>query len=255
MTFNFEPVQFFACIALMLLGLVAGGCANQKNKQQNRFGDLGHVATMDLPTPRAPIIEEPPQSAPTTLATVSQNAAEQSLTGIGANIAKLADNVEASLVRVDARIDSLFKASVEVQNSIKADVRTTLQSHFIATNEVSATALAAVEARLTAHVDAKFTALANAQAQAIAGFNNSIQSMQQNVSAGRDSSVNNYADQMFRANQTSDRTNMWTIIAMCLVIVIQSERSRMRAEHRANGGKGDKQCEVGFIRRCLRRLY
>lgn len=246
-------------VPILILFVFVAGCANQKNSQRNQFGDLGHIATQHVPltwvpNSRAPVIEEPEATGPVHLSsTQSQNAAEQAITGFGANVGKLAETLDASLARIDTRIDSLFKANIELQNTMHADIRTTLQSHFIATNEVSASALAAVEARLTAHVDANIQAFANAQAQAIAGFNNSIQSMQQNV--GNGSTVNNYADQMFRANQTSDRTNMWTIIAMCLVIVIQSERSRMRAEHRANGAKGESKCDVGFIRRCWRSFW
>lgn len=243
-------------VVVFTLLMILIGCANQKNTQQNRFGDLGHQATEQLPPRRAPVIEEPEPSNPVHLSsTQSQNAAEQAITGIGANIGKLTETMEASLVRIDSRIDSLFKANIDIHNSVAADLRASIRAEFSANTQLSANAIASLETRLTAHVDAKFQALANTQAQAIAGFNNSIQSMQQNV--GNGSNVNNYADQMFKANQTSDRATMWIVIAMSLGWIATSEMSRLRAErrHREATGKGEKKCDVGFIRRSWRSLW
>jgi len=237
---------------ILLIVLVAGCAGDQGNRQQNRFGDLGHVATegITLPPRRAPVIENELTRADLDTAIdrtrsefqASQNATSNSLTGVGANIGKLAEELTGLKAEVTTSFKAMFQAS--------ADLRVHLSNQVSAEADLRASAVA----DLRAHVDAKFQALANAQAQAIAGFNNTLQSMQQNISAGRDSNVNQYADQMFRANQTSDRTTMWIVIAMSLGWIATSEMSRQRAErrHREATGKGDQQCELGFIRRWWR---
>jgi hypothetical protein len=110
----------------------------------------------------------------------SNNATQQSLTGLGANVAKLAEKLDASLLRVEARLD----------------------------------------------------ALAQTQASAQVGIGSRMDTLQQNVSAGRDSSVTtDFTREMKDTLIKSYSTILWIVTvtgALAVLAVALADASRRR---------------------------
>ena len=170
-----------------------------------------------------------------TEAQASNNAMQNSLTGVGANVGKVAEKIDASLAHIDAQ----FQSQANVNTQARADLTATVKNEAKASAEVTTRAVADLEARVNARLDA----IAQAQVQGQIGLNNRLESMQQTVSAGRDAinTTVQYSRDMAETQQRSYESNERIVWILGGVIVALQELSRRRAERRwhvATGQRG-----------------
>lgn len=186
--------------------------------------------------------------------TSSANAVQNSISGIGANLGKLAEKVQGfggDLAHLSATMENTLNvqtsARAELASSIEAKVSSAVQSSVAASASLNASAIADLMAKV------------DVMAQAQAGLSNRIESMQQTVSSGRDSIVSTvqFSQQMADTIAKSYDSMLQIVGVMCGVICVMLEASRRRAESRFRefSGKGGSQCDVGLLRRLFRSLW
>lgn len=249
---------------IVLLCLALSGCemGAHKESQRNELGNPPRpapAATLEVPE----VTHEEFDAAVKTIRAESQasnNAAQQSISGLGLNLQKIAEKVDASLVKLSADFNTSIKAVAELSVKIHADLKNEISTQIKSEANLNAQAVAQLEARLNATINTKFEALAQAQAQALAnmqaGIGNKIESTQRTNTAGRDSVSTEFTKEM--------RDTILGIVGACFgVVLLLQERSRRRAHNLSErflnhhfNEKGEKPCErPGVIRRVLSSLY
>ena len=239
------------------LCLVLSGCVADQQSRQN----------VALPQAVPPVVPELTRSdldgavhQLRTEAQASNNAMQNSLTGIGANVGKVAEKIDASLAHIDAQFQSVVNAQANVSAQASANVTATVKNEAKASAEVTTRAVADLEARVNARLDA----IAQAQAQGQIGLNNRLESMQQTVSAGRDAinTTVQYSRDMAETQQRSYESNERIVWILGGVIVALQELSRRRAERRWHVATGQRSGQneggatcPGFLRRMWRAFF
>lgn len=238
----------YAAGILFLIFLV--GCVgDQHNVQKSSFPQTVPVAVP--PVPQQPEVTRADlDGAVRTIRTETQasnNATQNSITGLGANLGKIAEKVDASLVKSEATANTVAQFKTEVKNEMKAQA------------DVNAQAFAEFKAETKARLDA----IAQAQAQGQAGWNNKLDSMQQTLTAGRDAiNTTQYSKEMqetiIATVEKSADAQVQNTRILCGVIVVLAELSRRRAEKRAKAAlpdSGGQTCATGLVRRAWRALF
>lgn len=194
-------MKFALAFTLVLLC----GCA-QRNRQAdalNQGAAIDRIAAM-----RAETAKDDATPAALRDVTASNNATQQSLTGFGVQVSKIAESFKLfgdSLAHVEARVESNVKASAV----LNADVRNTLETKL----EVHASNQMKLLSDFEAKMDAKFTA----QGAGMAGLRNELSMLTQNVSSGRDSNVQtiNFSKEMRDTLIQSYESQVKIIIYFC----------------------------------------
>lgn len=181
----------------------------------------------------------------------SNNATQNSISGLGVNVTKLAEKVQGFGGDL-ARIETSISTNAQLTASVKADLK----------NEIGEIRN---DMRLEiGKMQAQLNALAQAQAQAAVGVNNRMDSMQQTFSAGRDNntSIINFTKEMqeliLRVVTDAYKTLYWTVIGMAAltlkIVIIMSELSRRRSEDRYNKVREDRKEDFATLMQLVERL-
>lgn len=149
-------------------------------------------------SPQAPAAMFSAPVQPRTETTASNNAVEQSLTGFGVQLGKLAERVE----------------------GIHSEITSSVQTSAAAT--------------LKAVADLKLSIEPKAAVQGAAGVGNSIASNQSTVTAGRDSTqfTDSMANMIIEQERAHSKTLCAVVASLCAVITAFVEASRRRADRR-----------------------
>jgi len=173
----------------------------------------------------------------------TSNAAQQSFSGLGAQIAKGAENVDAAIAKIQTDIRVQTTAQAEANVSIRNDVRAT--ADVVTDLKVRLDMAVQVMTQLDVSVKAQAQAIVNlkndvqALGAAQIGLRNDLQQTTNNLSAGRDTiqMVQGSAKELVEIvkDQTEARVKSTYIICGCLVAIVTAllEFSRRRAESRA----------------------
>lgn len=164
-------------VFLAVLTLCLAGCAGDqsarmaKDIKQEGPSLVKAEVVEDVPTPR--LVEQ------------SNNATQQSLTGLGVQISKLAESVslfKGDLAHIEAKVDTRLSAAATLDLELKTQMRADLQASIAANTKIAAD--------LQVRVDAL--------GAAVVGFQNTIQQTTQSVAAGHDSIIqtNNFSKEM-----------------------------------------------------------
>lgn len=154
---------------IVLLIFLTGCIGSQKNSQAVNQGSPRTEAIPVRPASedlRAEVVELPKEIT----SAASNNATQQSLTGLGVQVGKMAEVLQASLLRME----NTLSAQITMKNQLNATA--SANAEFKARMEATAKAIAKLDARVDAAL--------NASLQAQAGLNNRID--QVSTSAGRD---------------------------------------------------------------------
>lgn len=226
--------------ALILLVLLAGCAGDQANRQKGDFGAIEF--------PRVEVSVPKDERTPAALAELSarQDQTTQALTGLGAQVREVN-------VRQDVQFDALAKVQVGIQN----DVSTVAQATVKLESQISNVVQMQNELRMDVSAELKLNAqikdlslrvdaLTAAQGAAVVGFNNRLDQVSQNLSAGRDVNNTQFTSQMASTYDSFIGAFVWTaaITAIVAIVVIgvvggvsygvvrSKEASRQRAESR-----------------------
>lgn len=181
----------------------------------------------------------------------SNNATQQSISGLGLNVSKIAEKVDASLVKLSADFDTKLTAVA----NLNVKVSNELNNNMNARAEANVKAIADLRAEFKAEIQAIAQASAQGLANLQAGIGNRTDSIQKTSSAGRDSTSTEFTKDM--------RDTILGIVAFLGGIIgLLQERSRRRAEtlntrlldHHLPP-KGEKPCDHGIVRRALRSFW
>lgn len=227
----------------LLLAFVAfTGCLGD---QQNRLAD---TVVQKAPEP-AVITKENPGTENAirelrTETTSSNNATQNSITGLGVQVSKVAEKIqgvggdlahlEGDLVHLETNV----KAQVDAQANVDAQFRVSLSNEIQASLKVQAQA----NAEAIANLHIKLDALVQVQT----GLNNKIEQMTTSVSSGRDSivKITQFSDQMVQTLKDDNRTLIQIVLILSglthSVVIILAHQSRSRAESRATAEKQEK---------------
>jgi len=149
----------------------------------------------------------------------SNNATQNTITGLGLNVTKLAEKLQGfggDLAHVEANVNTKFDALAKLQIDMKNELTVSISSvidtrleakldaKLTANTQVTAQALTQLRAEIKSEIEAQI------KAQVQAGIGNKMDSLAQEVKAGRDS----YIDNTKVANQW-----VYIILALCGVIV------------------------------------
>jgi predicted nucleic acid-binding Zn-ribbon protein len=213
-------------------------------------GDQGDIHVSPPVVPVAPVSSVTPddlskvERSLTDRINATSNAAQQSFSGLGAQIAKGAENVDAAIAKIqtDIRVQATAQAeaNVAVRNDVRAtaDVVTDLKVRLDMAVQVMTQLDVNVKAQAQAIVDLKNDVQALGAAQV--GLRNELQQTTNNLSAGRDTIqlMQGSAKELVEIvkDQTEARVKATYIICGCLVAIVTAllEFSRRRAEARAN---------------------
>ena len=207
---KYAPILF-----LMLLS----GCMGDHGLQQMNSVEGRDVKRLDAPA-RIPAKDLPPAEV-VDLAPLqkqlaaSENKTQQSLSGLGVQLGKLADTVKGVEANVNARLDATVEAQATLALRAVADIETRLTAAVRADVDAQAHAHAEVVATLTAKIDQ----LAAVQA----GLENTVQNQRQEISAARDANVKTvqYTREMMQTQiNASDNTVKVIAIAFGAVKVM-----------------------------------
>lgn len=137
----------------------------------------------------------------------STNANQQNQTGLAnVAVAKIAENVDASLV----------KFQTDVRNELSASLK----------------ASAELNASMEARIDAKMQAFATAQAQGIAGIGNRLDSVTQTISSGRDTNNTQFTPQMAETITSGYRAVVYALGILGALLVLHEWMSHRRTKAR-----------------------
>lgn len=153
----------------------------------------------------------------------SNNATQNTITGLGLNVTKLAEKLQGfggDLAHVEANVNTKFEAlaklQIDMKNELTASISSVIDTRLDVKLDAKLTANAQLQAQVTAQAltqlrtDIKSEIEAQIKAQVQAGIGNKMDSLAQEVKAGRDS----YIDNTKVANQW-----VYIILALCGVIV------------------------------------
>ncbi len=226
----------FLCFTPFLTGCLG----DQRNK--NDVHQEGGVGLPLVKYNHPPVVDDPERSQAQLDGMVkkiedhisqSNNANQNSITGVGANVNKLAEHLDASLLRVEANIPV----------SIKNDLRNEMSAQFSAVATANANLKATIDAQNTMIADLKLhigdlTAKLEASARGQVALNAKMEETSKEMHAGRDSIDNSvqFNERMQSVIEKSYSTLYWTVMGLCAVIVkivvILGYRSRSRSETR-----------------------
>lgn len=149
----------------------------------------------------------------------SSNANQNTITGLGANISKVAEKVQGfggDLLRIENSVNAKLEANLTAQANLKADLSADLSASLKAELQATISAQAQLTAKLS-DLSARIDALAAAQV----GLNNSIQQMSQTVSAGRDSIVQTtqYSKEVMETVINGQNTAYWIVIGFATMVI------------------------------------
>jgi hypothetical protein len=237
--------DILTCFAFFLTLVILSGC----------LGDHGDMGNQNLP----PITILPPVSVnpdavskedlnSTTKSIqdrmiVSSNAAQQSFSGLGAQIGKVAEVFDAAVVKLNTEVKLLATSQIAIDNKLTAITNITVE----ATNNMKAIAQVLTEFKVQANAQAQVIAGLNAKLEALTnvqiGLKNQLEQTTTTMNAGRDTytqinQVNKEWVDILRNENTANTKNMQIIFgAACSIVTIivggLMELSRRRAEARA----------------------
>ncbi len=213
--------------ALLLLAL--SGCVADHNGRQ----------TVDFKQPAAPA------------ALNSQNAIQETFSGLGAQIGKVADRLD-GLGGLIGQIDNNLSSEVVARAELSARVDAQIETRIHAEAQLKASVEAAIQARIDAAVKLQADAHAAAVMALNASFKEELSKFEQSNSAGRDQTVNTvqYSREMMQtfekflatyeaSNAQSDSTLKWVVGALFALFtglaalwIYASHRRAVRAEAR-----------------------
>ena len=195
------------------------------------------------PTPAIPVAPHPALTGDDVTGIVrtevqqSSNAIQQNTQSlVSASVGKIAEKVDAALVRVESNVNAKLEASVNAHVELK-DLRAELRASLDVQNRVTA------QAEAIASLNAKLDALAAAQGQFVAGFNNTLSQTVQKLEAGRDVNNTQFTTEMAAVMERAYKsvTSVVYIMAGALVSILtgasviinrSKENSRKRADER-----------------------
>lgn len=213
-------------------------------------GNKGDVNVAPPVVPAAPVSSVTPDDLSrverglTDRLNATTNAAQQSFSGLGAQIAKGAENVDAAIAKVQTDIRVQTTAQAEANVGIRNDVLATASA--VAELDVKLNMAVQVMTQLDVNVKAQAQAIVDlkndvqALGAAQVGLRNELQQTTNNLSAGRDTIqlMQGSAKELVEIvkDQTEARVKATYIICGCLVAIVTAllEFSRRRAEARAN---------------------
>ncbi len=217
---------------LLCLASLPACVGSHADKQSNTFGDPTRIAVPSAPASpprdtRAEVVA-PPLAISHEEFSSSQNAMQQSFTGVGAQLGKLADRVDASLVRIEAGINTTLTAVA----NLKVDFEAKLE----------------VQNKAVIELQAKVDTVAQAQAVGEVAVGSKLDTVQQNTSAGRDSIQNQFTREMRDTFMALFHETIAIVAILGLVMVL--------LQHRHNNSAlkimGGPQCEPQSFRQRYR---
>jgi uncharacterized membrane protein YraQ (UPF0718 family) len=195
--------------AAMLVLLLAGCIGDQRNSQAPSPPVINITPAQPAQSDVSKADLEKLHSETQAMATTAQ----QSMTGLGANIASLqarTTGIEGDVSAVKTQITATMQNIANVFTELKA------------TLTANTTAVAQIKADMKAEFDAKLTAQAQINATAVAALKSEITSLTQNMSAGRDVNSTQFTKEMQQtltaAYQAQVRMMYYafgTLIAIC----------------------------------------
>ncbi|OHB81190.1 MAG: hypothetical protein A2W31_05105 [Planctomycetes bacterium RBG_16_64_10] len=199
---------------------------------QRQRQEASQPVTVNVP---APVVSQSPDMKPVSElrseVQASSNQTTNALTGLGVQVSKVAEKVDAALVKVDA--------SFQATASLRADMSASASATAVLTNAMSAQATAIANLKLALE----------GIAQGQIGLKNSIETTSQTVASGRDSHVQTiqFTKEMMETLKASyeaqlaqtksdNRTLFWTVTILMAtvagIVALVLEGSRRRAEAR-----------------------
>jgi len=217
-------------VAIVLL-LTLPGCAfDQKNRQ-------AEAISQTTPEPKlADIVQIPPVTSAdieeiSTNLKSSNNANQQNFSGLGAQVAKVAENVDLNVSAVRELKANMHFLGV-LHTELKAEVAAYAQAEIKAEIKAQSEIYARMHAELRAEIRA--TAQAQLQATAQAGIGNKSETTQQTTAAGGD--INNqYTSDMKETLFKSYSTILWVVAVtggLGALTALLAEASRRREVRR-----------------------
>lgn len=165
--------------------------------------------------------------------TSSNNANQNTITGLGANVNKLAEHLDASLLRMETSIPISIKNDLRNEMSLNANATASAVAEF--RNTITAQNKMIAELQLKV---GDLTASLEASAKAQVALSAKMEDTKNELKAGRDAiNVRNQLDDnTMKILKESYSTQYWTTVAFCGVVVkivmILGYRSRSRSETR-----------------------
>lgn len=142
--------------------------------------------------------------------------------------------------KVDELNTKIEKRTEQVQNQLQGIGASIGQVR--AEARIEAQARLDFEAKLQAEVNAKFEKLtAQLTSQIQAGFNNSSTASTQTSNAGRDSTIThivNFTKEQLEAQKSENRTTVYLVLGLAVILTAFQERSRRRADERWREERG-----------------
>lgn len=240
-----------AMLRLVLIGLLIflSGCVGD----HGRMGDVDFPVTpnVTLPTPTVTPdqLSKSVEEIKTTVQS-STNAAQQSFSGLGAQIAKGAENVEASVAKVQA--DVRVGAQANAEANVRLNGRVEVMTEIVNDLKVNVGLAVDVANRIDLDVKAQASAIAdlkmqiNALAAAQVGYKNQLEQTTTSLESGRDTfmQINGATKEwveILRNEKNAQIKDSWisavvvlgVLVIAAIVIGYALEMSRRRAEARA----------------------
>lgn len=221
-------------LILILLPLLTGCVGDHKDTQsapQNLNDPASAPRTISIPVSQVPANGDERGYFAEVKSELQQsnNATQNSITGLGVQVTKLGEKVDVSAVKMENRVNTSLsnemKAQAELTAQLRADVRTEVKA--------SANLMAKLESR----VDAKLHAQVQALAGAIAGIGNKIESVAQTYSSGRDTNTTQFTDKMADTLISSQRQPMYIVLGIAAILLIVQEAARRRSAQREKAAK------------------
>jgi hypothetical protein len=208
---NRELLLLFLCV-IGPIGMVGlSGCvADQAHRQDVSFAPPATTFPVSLPalTPTLePIIEQLHNDLKT-----SQNVSSQGFSGVGLQLSKVGDSVDASLLKIHNTLHSSMEANAQVSAELSARLNAVLN----------------LNSQLIAKLESKIDATLLAQA----GIANRLENYPQTASSGRDSIQTQFTHEMRDTLVSDNRTLLAVVLSMGAVICFLQWRSRCRADAR-----------------------
>lgn len=227
--------------AIAILVVLAGCAGDQANRQSGDFGAI-NMPPIEVKVPND-------ERTPAALAELSarQDQTTQALSGLGAQVREVN-------ARQEVQFDSIAKVQIQLQNDVRttvqatADVKAELSSWISNTIEMNNQLRVDVANEIKLHTEikdlsAKVEAMVAAQGAAVVGFNNRLDQVSQNLSAGRDVNNTQFTSQMASTYEAFISAFVWSVGIAALVaiatigavsfgIVRSKEKSRERADAR-----------------------
>ena len=237
-------------LRLVLIGLLIflSGCLGD----HGRKGDQNVAPTYAAVAPQSVTPDQFAKSVEEIKTTVqsSTNAAQQSFTGLGAQIAKGAENVEASVAKVQA--DVRVNAQANAEANVRLNGRVEVMTEIVNDLKVNVGLAVEVANRVDLDVKAQAQVLADFKLQVAAlgaaqvGYKNQLEQTTTTLSAGRDTvqyiqGATSEWVSIMRDQEAARIKDSWisagvvlgVLVIAAIVIGYSLEMSRRRAEARA----------------------